>query len=147
MLRHEAEAADEDEFIVTDPEGNLLEDEELAQQILDDFLAFAKRRQQVFEQTIPQVLMLKQQHQALMAAAQLAQINAAAHNMADIANSVNISGHDSRARQWDSLSGGYRTAEDMQAKAGWNRSQQLLMQGQMLTRQMAMLEDQWGQVR
>jgi uncharacterized protein YrzB (UPF0473 family) len=41
VLRHEAEAADEDEFIVTDPEGNLLEDEELAQQILDDFLAFA----------------------------------------------------------------------------------------------------------
>jgi hypothetical protein len=32
---------EEDEFIVTDLDGNLLEDDALAQQILDDFLAFA----------------------------------------------------------------------------------------------------------
>lgn len=31
---------DEDEFIVTDLEGNLLEDDALAQQILEDFLEF-----------------------------------------------------------------------------------------------------------
>jgi hypothetical protein len=41
VLRHEAAQTDEEEFIVTDLEGNLLEDDDLAQQILDDFLAFA----------------------------------------------------------------------------------------------------------
>ena len=39
VLRHAAE--EEEEFIVTDLQGNLLDDDELAQQILDDFLAFA----------------------------------------------------------------------------------------------------------
>jgi hypothetical protein len=39
VLHHEDEG--EDEFIVTDLDGNLLEDDALAQQILDDFLAFA----------------------------------------------------------------------------------------------------------
>jgi len=32
----------EDEFVVTDAEGNLLEDEELAQEILDDFFVLAE---------------------------------------------------------------------------------------------------------
>jgi hypothetical protein len=41
VLHHEAQESDEDEFIVTDPIGNLLEDERLAQGILDEFLAFA----------------------------------------------------------------------------------------------------------
>jgi hypothetical protein len=40
VLRHDAEG-DEDAFIVTDLHGNLLEDEGTAQEILDDFLAFA----------------------------------------------------------------------------------------------------------
>jgi hypothetical protein len=40
VLRHEA-GDDEDDFIVTDLQGNLVEDESLAQDILDDFLAFA----------------------------------------------------------------------------------------------------------
>ncbi len=39
VLHHEDEG--EDEFIVTDLDGNMLEDDGLAQQILDDFLAFA----------------------------------------------------------------------------------------------------------
>lgn len=38
VLHHDDEG--EEEFIVTDLDGNLLEDDELAQQILDDFLAF-----------------------------------------------------------------------------------------------------------
>ena len=38
VLHHHDE--DEDEFIVTDLEGNLLEDDALAQQILEDFLEF-----------------------------------------------------------------------------------------------------------
>jgi threonine synthase len=43
VLRHEAtEHEEEDEFIITDLEGNLLKDERLAQEILDDFLAFAQ---------------------------------------------------------------------------------------------------------
>lgn len=43
VLLHEPEEEDEDgEFIVTDLEGNLIDDEELAQEILDDFLIFAE---------------------------------------------------------------------------------------------------------
>lgn len=38
VLHHDDEG--EEEFIVTDLDGNLLEDDDLAQQILDDFLAF-----------------------------------------------------------------------------------------------------------
>jgi hypothetical protein len=42
VLHHEAADDDnDDEFIVTDLQGNLIEDDELAQHILDDFLAFA----------------------------------------------------------------------------------------------------------
>jgi hypothetical protein len=41
VLRHEGED-EEDEFIVTDLQGNLLQEEQLAQEILDDFLAFAE---------------------------------------------------------------------------------------------------------
>lgn len=33
---------DEDEFVVADAKGNLLTDEELAQEILDDFFALAE---------------------------------------------------------------------------------------------------------
>ena len=33
---------EDDEFVVTDAAGNLLEDDALAQEILDDFLAFAE---------------------------------------------------------------------------------------------------------
>jgi hypothetical protein len=40
VLRHEPDDGDE-RFIVTDRDGNLLTDEGLAQEILDDFLAFA----------------------------------------------------------------------------------------------------------
>jgi hypothetical protein len=40
VLLHEPEEGDE-EFIVTDLEGNLLENDKLAQEILDDFLAYA----------------------------------------------------------------------------------------------------------
>lgn len=36
------EGGDEQEFIVTDLEGNLLDDDALAQDVLDDFLAFAE---------------------------------------------------------------------------------------------------------
>ena len=43
VLMHEPEDEEgESEFIVTDLEGNLLEDEELAQEILDEFLVFAE---------------------------------------------------------------------------------------------------------
>ena len=44
VLMHEPEGDDEGEsdFIVTDLEGNLLDDEELAQEILDEFLVFAE---------------------------------------------------------------------------------------------------------
>lgn len=42
VLRHEAPEAEEDRFIITDLEGNLIDDDELAQTILDDFLAFAE---------------------------------------------------------------------------------------------------------
>ena len=42
VLRHEAADEEEDEFIVTDVQGNLLQEEQLAQEILDDFLAFAE---------------------------------------------------------------------------------------------------------
>ena len=45
VLMHEPEESqDEDdrEFIVTDMQGGLLEDEELAQEILDEFLMFAE---------------------------------------------------------------------------------------------------------
>jgi hypothetical protein len=43
VLLHEPQAKEEDgEFIVTDLEGNLIDDEELAQEILDDFLIFAE---------------------------------------------------------------------------------------------------------
>ncbi|HEX3672298.1 MAG TPA: hypothetical protein VHT92_11405 [Candidatus Cybelea sp.] len=40
VLRRNAE--EDDEFVVTDAAGNLLEDDALAQEILDDFLAFAE---------------------------------------------------------------------------------------------------------
>ncbi len=40
VLRRDAE--EDDEFVVTDATGNLLEDDVLAQEILDDFLAFAE---------------------------------------------------------------------------------------------------------
>jgi hypothetical protein len=42
VLRHEAADEEGDEFIVTDLEGKLLEEDRLAQEILDDFLAFAE---------------------------------------------------------------------------------------------------------
>jgi uncharacterized protein YrzB (UPF0473 family) len=43
VLMHEPTEEDgESEFIVTDLEGNLLEDDELAQEILDEFLVFAE---------------------------------------------------------------------------------------------------------
>ncbi len=42
VLHHEAAEGEDDEFIVTDIEGNLVEDDALAQEILDDFLAFAE---------------------------------------------------------------------------------------------------------
>jgi|SRR5579872_5670133 len=42
VLMHEPPDDGESEFIVTDLEGNLLEDEELAQEILDEFLVFAE---------------------------------------------------------------------------------------------------------
>ena len=41
VLRHEGTEAPGESFIVTDMHGNLLDDESLAQEILDDFLAFA----------------------------------------------------------------------------------------------------------
>ncbi|HEY8321417.1 MAG TPA: hypothetical protein VIG46_06500 [Candidatus Baltobacteraceae bacterium] len=42
VLMYEDEEKDEQEFIVTDVEGNLLDDEGLAQEILDEFLLFAE---------------------------------------------------------------------------------------------------------
>ena len=43
VLMHEPKDEEaESEFIVTDLEGNLLEDDELAQEILDEFLVFAE---------------------------------------------------------------------------------------------------------
>ncbi|HZZ00411.1 MAG TPA: hypothetical protein VFE36_12630 [Candidatus Baltobacteraceae bacterium] len=42
VLMHEPEEESEGEFIVTDLEGNLVDDEELAQEILDEFLVFAE---------------------------------------------------------------------------------------------------------
>ncbi len=43
VLLHEPKDEEaESEFIVTDLEGNLLEDDELAQEILDEFLVFAE---------------------------------------------------------------------------------------------------------
>ena len=42
VLMHEAHDEAEGEFIVTDMEGNLIQDEELAQEILDEFLVFAE---------------------------------------------------------------------------------------------------------
>ena len=42
VLHHEAPEGEEDEFIVTDIDGNLVEDDALAQEILDDFLAFSE---------------------------------------------------------------------------------------------------------
>lgn len=42
VLMHEPADEGESEFIVTDLEGNLIEDEELAQEILDEFLVFAE---------------------------------------------------------------------------------------------------------
>ncbi|HEV7178678.1 MAG TPA: hypothetical protein VGN11_02340 [Candidatus Baltobacteraceae bacterium] len=46
VLMHEPSGEEgeeaESEFIVTDLEGNLLEDDELAQEILDEFLVFAE---------------------------------------------------------------------------------------------------------
>ncbi len=43
VLMHEPEDEEgESEFIVTDLQGNLLEDEDLAQEILDEFLVFAE---------------------------------------------------------------------------------------------------------
>lgn len=44
ILLHEPEGEEEGEgeFIVTDLEGNIVEDEELAQEILDEFLVFAE---------------------------------------------------------------------------------------------------------
>ena len=42
VLMHEPQAEGEGEFIVTDMNGNLVEDETLAQEILDEFLVFAE---------------------------------------------------------------------------------------------------------
>jgi uncharacterized protein YrzB (UPF0473 family) len=43
VLLHEPGGEEEEgEFIVTDLDGNLIDDEELAQEILDDFLVFAE---------------------------------------------------------------------------------------------------------
>ena len=42
VLMHEPQEEGEGEFIVTDLEGNLVDDEELAQEILDEFLVFAE---------------------------------------------------------------------------------------------------------
>ncbi len=39
VLRHESTGRDEDDFIVTDLDGKLLEENRLAQEILDEFLA------------------------------------------------------------------------------------------------------------
>lgn len=42
VLWHEGEGDREGEFIVTDNAGNILEDEDLAQRVLDEFLEFAE---------------------------------------------------------------------------------------------------------
>jgi hypothetical protein len=42
VLMHEAADGAENAFIVTDLQGNLLNDDRVAQQVLDDFLAFAE---------------------------------------------------------------------------------------------------------
>lgn len=42
VLLHEGETDEDHTFIVTDPYGNLVEDEELAQQVLDDYLLFSE---------------------------------------------------------------------------------------------------------
>jgi uncharacterized protein YrzB (UPF0473 family) len=42
VLMHEAHDESEGEFIVTDLQGNLVDDESLAQEILDEFLVFAE---------------------------------------------------------------------------------------------------------
>lgn len=42
VLRHEAADEDEDAYIVTDMNGNLLSEQELAEEIIGDFLAFAE---------------------------------------------------------------------------------------------------------
>jgi hypothetical protein len=42
VLMHDPEEEQEREFIVTDLQGQLVEDEELAQEILDEFLVFAE---------------------------------------------------------------------------------------------------------
>jgi uncharacterized protein YrzB (UPF0473 family) len=42
ILMHEGEDEDERQFIVTDLEGQLLEDDVLSQEILDEFLVFAE---------------------------------------------------------------------------------------------------------
>lgn len=42
VLMHEPHDEGDGEFIVTDLEGNLVEDEALAQEILDEFLVFAE---------------------------------------------------------------------------------------------------------
>jgi hypothetical protein len=40
VLLHEGETDEEHTFIVTDPYGNLVEDDELAQHVLDDYLLY-----------------------------------------------------------------------------------------------------------
>jgi uncharacterized protein YrzB (UPF0473 family) len=42
VLMHEAHGEEEGEFIVTDLEGNLIDDDALAQEVLDEFLVFAE---------------------------------------------------------------------------------------------------------
>jgi uncharacterized protein YrzB (UPF0473 family) len=42
VLMHEPHEEGEGEFIVTDLQGNLVDDEELAQEVLDEFLVFAE---------------------------------------------------------------------------------------------------------
>lgn len=43
VLLHEGGDEEEDSFIVTDPYGELLEDDALAQEVLDDYLLFAEQ--------------------------------------------------------------------------------------------------------
>jgi uncharacterized protein YrzB (UPF0473 family) len=42
VLLHEGKDGEDEEFIVTDMEGNLLDDDDLAQEVLDEFLLFAE---------------------------------------------------------------------------------------------------------
>jgi hypothetical protein len=42
VLVHEPDNGEEHQFIVTDLDGNILEDDALAQEVLDEFLAFAE---------------------------------------------------------------------------------------------------------